>query len=56
MAKIQEEVIVVKLSKLLKDTDSETPVLTAETHEQLYAVLQELAGSGVLVELQSADE
>jgi len=55
MAKIQEEVLVVKLSKLLRDTDTETPVLNEETYEQLHAVLQELAGSGVLVELQPAD-
>lgn len=55
MAKIQEKVLVIKLSKLLKDDAPESDILSADTTEQLYAVLQELAGSGVLVEIQSAD-
>ena len=54
MAKIQEKVLVIKLSKLLKDTDQENPILDADTLAQLYAVLQELAGAGVLVELEEA--
>ena len=54
MAKIQEKVLVVKLSKLLKDSDQETPILDDDTLTQLYAVMQELAGAGVLVELEEA--
>lgn len=55
MAKIQEKVLVVKLSKLLKDTDQEAEILDGASTEQLYAVLQELAGAGVLVEIESAE-
>ena len=54
MAKIQEKVLVIKLSKLLKDTDQETPILDDDTLTQLYAVMQELAGAGVLVEMEEA--
>ena len=54
MAKIQEKVLVIKLSKLLKDSDTESPILDDETVTQLYAVLQELAGAGVLVEMEEA--
>jgi hypothetical protein len=52
MAKIQEKILVIKLSKLLKDTDQESPILDDDTVTQLYAVLQELAGSGTLVEME----
>lgn len=54
MAKIQEKVLVIKLSKLLKDTDQETAILDDDTLTQLYAVMQELAGAGVLVEMEEA--
>lgn len=54
MAKIQEKVLVIKLSKLLRDQDQETPILDNDTVTQLYAVIQELAGSGVLVEFEEA--
>jgi len=54
MAKIQEKVLVIKLSKLLRDNDQESAILDDETLTQLYAVLQELAGSGVLVEMEEA--
>ena len=54
MAKIQEKVLVIKLSKLLKDTDQEIPILDDDTLTQLYAVMQELAGAGVLVEMEEA--
>ena len=51
MAKLQEDAIAIKLSKLLKDTDQESPILTDETMAQLEMVLQELVGAGVLVEI-----
>jgi hypothetical protein len=54
MAKLQEEVIVVKVSKLLKDNDSEAVILDAETLTSIEAVVQELAGAGTLVEVQVA--
>ena len=54
MAKLQEEVIVVKVSKLLKDTDAESVILDADTVVSIEAVVQELAGAGTLVEVQKA--
>ena len=52
MAKMQEEVLIVKISKLLKDDQAEDILLTADAVVSLEAVLQELAGAGALVEIQ----
>jgi hypothetical protein len=54
MAKLHEEVIVVKVSKLLKDTDEASVLLNTGILESLEAVVQELAGAGTLVEIQVA--
>jgi len=54
MAKLQEEVLVIKVSKMLKDNDAEKVILTAETVASLEAVVQELAGAHTLVEIQVA--
>jgi uncharacterized protein YccT (UPF0319 family) len=54
MAKIQEKQLVIKLSKLLKDSDPEIEILSDETIVQLYQVIQELAGPGTLVEMEEA--
>ncbi len=54
MAKLHEEVIVVKVSKLLKDNDSDPVILDADTVTSIEAVVQELAGAGTLVEIQVA--
>ena len=54
MAKLQEEVLVIKVSKLLKDNDVEATILNAETVASLEAVVQELAGANTLVEIQVA--
>jgi len=51
VAKLQENTVAIKLSKLLKDTDQESPILTDDTVAQLEMVLQELVGTGVLVEI-----
>jgi len=53
MAKLHEEIIVVKVSKLLKDNEPASPIMGAETMVSLEAVIQELAGQGVLVEIAS---
>ena len=55
MAKLQESTVAIKLSKLLKDTDQEAPILTDETVEQLEVILQELVGAGVLVEIYKGE-
>ena len=54
MAKLQEEVLVIKVSKMIRDNDVEAEILTAETVASLEAVVQELAGSNTLVEIQVA--
>ena len=55
MAKLHEEVIVVKVSRLVRDdADSFPIILNAGTLDSLEAVVQELAGAGTLVEIQVA--
>lgn len=51
MAKLHEEIIIVKVSKLLKDNEQPTPVMSPDTVNSLEAVIQELAGSNALVEI-----
>jgi len=48
MAKIHEEVVVIKLSKLVKDTDAGDVVAA------LQSVAEELTGPGVVVEADKA--
>jgi|TARA_B110000908_G_scaffold37928_1_gene45609 hypothetical protein len=55
MAKIAETVIVIKASKLLKDGDESVEVLDNEAITQLNAVIEELAGAGVLIEIETLD-
>jgi hypothetical protein len=55
MAKLHEEVIVIKVSTLLRDNVTATPVLlTDEVTQSIEAVVQELAGADTLVEIQIA--
>jgi len=54
MAKLQEDVLVIKISKLIKDTETEGTVLTDDVVSSLEAVVQELAGAGTLVEITPA--
>lgn len=52
MAKIHEELIVVKISKLIKDTDGETAQIAGtDIVAGLEAVVQEMVGEGVIVEV-----
>ena len=54
MAKLHEEVIVVKVSKLVRDEAESAIILNSGTLDSLEAVVQELAGAGTLVEIQVA--
>ena len=54
MAKIYEEVVVIKLSKLIKDSDPGTDIATADIVAALQSVAEELAGAGVVVEAERA--
>lgn len=54
MAKLQEDVLVIKISKLIKDSDDAGTALTEELILSLEAVVTELAGAGALVEITPA--
>lgn len=55
MAKIHEEVVVIKLSKLIKDRDENAElVATNDICDALQSVAEELLGSGVVVEVVRA--
>ena len=54
MAKMIEDVLVIKLSKLVKDSDSSESIVTEDIQVALEQVAQELAGNGVLVEVERA--
>jgi len=51
MAKIHEELIVIKLSKLHKDDEKTSEIVGDEVAASLEAVVQELVGTGVIVEV-----
>jgi hypothetical protein len=55
MAKIHEEIVVIKLSKLVKDSEHniESFDLAGDLVSNLEAVVQELVGSDVIVEVAS---
>ena len=56
MAKIHEEVIVIKISKLVKDSDATdaADIANADIIAALGSVAEELLGSGVIVEVERA--
>ena len=54
MAKIYEEIVVIKLSKLIKDTDPGGEIATPDIVAALQSVAEELAGTGVVVEADKA--
>lgn len=54
MARIQEQVIIVKLSKLVKDKEGESnSFVDAEFFENAESLLQQLAGDSLTVEVLS---
>ena len=53
MAKLQEQVLVIKISRLLKDNEAETQLLTEVDLQNLDQIMQELAGEKSLVEIQT---
>lgn len=53
MAKIAEQLAVIKISKLIKQTESdELQVFTPELADQISEVLQDLIGDGCVVEVE----
>jgi hypothetical protein len=56
MAKLHEEVVVLKLSKLVKERDAgEVYLADNEFCSAIEQVAQELAGEGVIVEVERAE-
>ena len=56
MAKIESENVVITVSRLTKDSDTEpaAAMVTQDVVTALEQVAQELAGSGIIVEVQVA--
>lgn len=54
MAKIQEEIIVIKFSQLVKDGAESPSKITDDVTAALTQVAEELVGAGVIVELERA--
>lgn len=54
MAKIHEEVVIIKLSRLVKNDDKENTILTEKMNSEIEQVVQELVGDNVIVELEIA--
>ena len=53
MAKIVEEIVVIKFSKLVKSDTQET-IVSADIQAALEQVAQELVGDSIIVEVESA--
>ena len=51
MAKIIEDVLVIKFSKIVKDSEEGSPIANPDVQTALEQVAQELVGSGVVVEV-----
>lgn len=54
MAKIYEEIVVIKLSTLIKDGALAPDLASPELLESLAGVAEELAGKGIVVEVEKA--
>ena len=54
MAKIQEEIIVIKVSKLVKDSADAGTVVPEDVAAALQSVAEELLGDSVVVEVERA--
>lgn len=52
MAKIVEDVLVIKFSKIVKDSEVDSsPIAGSDVHQALEQVAQELVGDSVVVEV-----
>ena len=54
MAKIHEEIVVIKLSKLIRDDVAVDTIATDDIVAALQSVAEELAGAGIVVEADRA--
>ena len=51
MAQLNEDMVVIKVSELLKDTDERRKIMDPEIVSTIEAAVQELVGPGKLVEI-----
>lgn len=51
MAKIIEQMVIIKLSKLVKDNDKSAELIDADTVQSLEEVVQSLISTGTVVEV-----
>lgn len=54
MAKIQEEIVIIKFSQLVKDDTNVNPRVSPDIEAALVQVAEELVGAGVIVEIEKA--
>jgi histone H3/H4 len=54
MAKIHEEILIIKFSQLVKDGAESAPRATEDVITALTQVAEELIGAGVIVEIERA--
>ena len=55
MAKMNEDMVIIKVSELLKDSDKGRKILNHEIISTIEAAVQELVGAGKLVEIIQED-
>ena len=55
MARVQTEIVVVKLSKLIKDGAEDSLLVNADFDSNLEAIVQELVGENILVEIEKGN-
>ena len=51
MAKIQEEIVVIRMSKLVKDNSDSGQITDADFSQNVEVLVQELVGESVVVEV-----
>jgi hypothetical protein len=54
MAKIQEEVLVIRVSQLVREGAESKPRVTEDVTQALVQVAEELVGAGAVVEIERA--
>jgi hypothetical protein len=52
MAKIVEDIVIIKFSKIVKDSDTGVEIVNSDIQSALEQVAQELAGDAVVVEVE----
>ena len=52
MAKIVEDIVIIKFSKIVKDSDSGAEIINSDIQTALEQVAQELVGDAVVVEVE----